>query len=115
MEWVLLISEDMDFFTTDQPVSLFTRDGKPPTDFEAEVSMFFPISPSLLLLLQRERPPEYLGYIEAEQVALINRKLLSVTDRYVFCSSEQLGKWALEQMPISPEDIEGGSLVIYLE
>jgi len=112
MEWLFLIPET-NFLTTDQPAALFTKDGKPPTNFKSEVTMYFPVSPSLLLSVQSERPPEDIGYIRSEHTDMVNRKMLSVSDRYIFCSNEQLGKWTLQQIPLSPDDVKGGSLVIY--
>jgi len=103
MNWsVLLAAEGSSFFTSDQPVALLTPDARPRkldrrTGRIPELEMSFAVSPACSLLLHQEKVQEHIVSLDGEQVAEINRRTFPVVNRYVFCSSEQLGKWALGQ------------------
>lgn len=102
MNWLFVTTTQEEcFFTSDMPVALLTPDGKPrKVDFESgcnpEPEIYFPISPSSILLLQH-KAPENVVSVDADKVKEINRRIFPTIDRYAFCSSEQQGKWALEQ------------------
>lgn len=103
MNWSFVIAtEGASFFTSDSPVALLTPDAKPRRiDFKngrnPELEISFPISPSCSLLLHQHEVSESVVSIGAEQINEVNRRTFPVVARYVFCSSEQLGKWALKQ------------------
>jgi len=50
-----------------------------------------------ILFLRDHGFPEALASAGDDVVNEINRRNFPVIDRYVFCSSEQQGQWALEQ------------------
>ncbi len=103
MHWLFVLSnEKAYFFTCDVPVALLTPDAKPrKVDFECahnpELEMSFPISPSCMLLLRDHEFPDSLISAGDDVVNEMNWRIFPVADRYVFCSSEQQGRWALEQ------------------
>lgn len=103
MHWLFVLSiGEARFFTCDVPVALLSPDAKPrKVDLDGahnpELEISFPISPSCLLLLRDYDSPESLVSIGDNVVNEINRRVFPVVDRFVFCSSEQQGRWALEQ------------------
>lgn len=102
MNWLYVVAtEGASFFTSDQPVALLTPDAKPrKIDFRSgrnpELEISFPISPSCTLLLHQHKVPGNIVSVDKEQVRKINRRVFPTVDRYVFCSSKQLGEWVLE-------------------
>ena len=103
MQWLFVIArEELRFFTSDVPVALLTPDAKPRRiDFDAyynsELEISFPISPSCILLLREQEFPENVAFAGDDVVNEINRRIFPVADKYVFCSSEQQGRWVLAQ------------------
>ncbi|MBM4432652.1 MAG: DUF4238 domain-containing protein [Chloroflexi bacterium] len=103
MRWLFVLSaKEACFFTCDVPVALLTPDAKPrKVDFKGfqnpEIEISFPISPSCMLLLRNRDFPESSVSVGDDVVNEINRRIFPVVDRYVFCSSEQQGRWALAQ------------------
>lgn len=103
MHWLFVLStEKARFFTCDVPMALLSPDAKPrKVNLEGahnpELEMSFPISPSCMLLFRDHDFPESLVSVGDEAVNEINRRVFPVVDRLVFCSSEQQGRWALEQ------------------
>lgn len=103
MQWLFVIAgEESRFFTSDVPVALLTPDAKPrKIDFEGsrnpELEISFPISPSCILFLREQEFPETVAFAGDDVVNEINRRIFPVVDKYVFCSSEQQGRWVLAQ------------------
>ncbi|MFC1968077.1 DUF4238 domain-containing protein [Chloroflexota bacterium] len=102
MRWLFVVAvENTHFFTCDMPLALLTPDAKPrEVDFDdfhnPELEMAFPISPLCILLMRDHDFPETIAYVADDVVNEINRRIIPVVDRYVFCSSERQGRWALE-------------------
>jgi len=88
------------YFTSDHPVSIGKPSGnalKGRKNLEFEIAI--PISPSCFLLLHQYEfidVVEGVDYLRANEVYEINKLMLRVADRYVFCSSEEIGMWVLE-------------------
>jgi hypothetical protein len=103
MHWLFILSiEKAHFFTCDVPMALLSPDAKPRgMDLDGarnpELEMSFPISPSCMLLLRDQDFPEYLVSIGDDAVNEVNRRVFPAADRFVFCTSEQQGRWALSQ------------------
>ena len=103
MHWLFVIAtEETRFYTSDVPVALLTPDAKPrKIDFEGsrnpELELSFPISPSCILFLREQEFPETVAFTGDDVINEINQRIFPVVDKHVFCSSEQQGRWVLEQ------------------
>jgi len=101
MYWLfLLVEREASLLTSDHPV--FTGKAQQMSSGGRRIpehEIAFPISPSGLLLLhqyERLRVVEGIDALVGDRVDKVNHITLRNANRYVFCSSEQQGKWALE-------------------
>jgi hypothetical protein len=100
MRWTFVLASDRGtFFTSDNPVALLSPDAQPiPINLESiseELEISFPISPSCVLLAHSHDEHIRLLTATSDTITEINRRVFPTVKRFIFCSTRELGNWAL--------------------
>lgn len=104
MEWTVVVADDPAFFTTDQPLSLLTRDRTSPRlDFEGgdnkDLEAFISLSPERALVCHHGRLPTD-GIVRMNGTMALELQWLTqlpTMKRFVYASSRDLVAWVLDQ------------------
>ncbi len=95
-KWLFAISPSkVKFITSDSPIVHLTRDAKPIIDKNLQI--WFPVSLDCGLFIDySERPNDIVDEVSEEIAESFNRGILDTSSKYIFCSSQQIGREILK-------------------